>query len=199
MSSNKPSYFLFNNVYIEGQKAVKNKISNLKELYQYSLLPCGHPGLVYSSTGLLTAFEYLQNYRQRKILEQTGQSAYFLAVVFIQWINVLTCRSRRYSIFQDGMKYVKAGCMNWRGGWGRVSLNFNWTVSCFFNYRNWVMNFALVFEFGFAMLLIYTPGMEVALRFRPLRYKIRRHPCPWVVSILDIRRSLVNSFCFLSG
>ncbi|OWA50409.1 Sodium/potassium-transporting ATPase subunit alpha-2 [Hypsibius exemplaris] len=31
------------------------------------------------------------NYRQRKNLEQTGQSAYFLAIVFIQWINVLTC------------------------------------------------------------------------------------------------------------
>ncbi|OQV25202.1 Sodium/potassium-transporting ATPase subunit alpha-B [Hypsibius exemplaris] len=78
------------------------------------------------------------NYRQRKNLEQTGQSAYFLAIVFIQWINVLTCRSRRYSIFNYGM-------------------------------RNSVMNFALIFEFCFAMALIYTPGMEVALRFRPLQ------------------------------
>jgi Cation transporting ATPase, C-terminus len=50
------------------------------------------------------SFVFSKNYRQRKVLEQTGQSAYFLAIVFIQWMNVLTCRSRRYSIFKYGMK-----------------------------------------------------------------------------------------------
>ena len=43
------------------------------------------------------------NYQSRKVLEQTCQSAYFIAIVVLQLFNVIICKTRRLSIFQHGM------------------------------------------------------------------------------------------------
>uniref|UniRef100_A0A915LBR9 Sodium/potassium-transporting ATPase subunit alpha n=2 Tax=Romanomermis culicivorax TaxID=13658 RepID=A0A915LBR9_ROMCU len=42
-------------------------------------------------------------YVQRKFLEQTVQSAYFVSNVIIQWANVIVCKTRRNSLVQQGM------------------------------------------------------------------------------------------------
>lgn len=43
-------------------------------------------------------------YSQRKIVEFTCHTMFFTAIVIVQWADVLICKTRRLSIFQQGMK-----------------------------------------------------------------------------------------------
>eukprot|EP00095_Tigriopus_kingsejongensis_P009713 maker-scaffold115_size343722-snap-gene-2.21 protein:Tk09713 transcript:maker-scaffold115_size343722-snap-gene-2.21-mRNA-1 annotation:"sodium potassium-transporting atpase alpha chain" len=43
-------------------------------------------------------------YRDRKILEFTCHTAFFVAVVIVQWADLIICKTRRLSVFQQGMK-----------------------------------------------------------------------------------------------
>merc|ERR1711988_2095836 len=43
-------------------------------------------------------------YDQRKDLEYTCQTAFFVAIVIVQWADVLICKTRKLSIFQQGMQ-----------------------------------------------------------------------------------------------
>ena len=42
-------------------------------------------------------------YSDRKKLEHTCHTAYFVAIVVMQWFNVFICKTRRLSIFQHGI------------------------------------------------------------------------------------------------
>ena len=42
-------------------------------------------------------------YRERKILEQTCQTAFFVCIVITQWAGLVICKTRRNSLFQHGM------------------------------------------------------------------------------------------------
>jgi hypothetical protein len=46
----------------------------------------------------------LQNYAQRKALEYSSQTAFFMAIVLTQWANVINNKTRRVSVFRHGMK-----------------------------------------------------------------------------------------------
>ncbi|XP_032898540.1 sodium/potassium-transporting ATPase subunit alpha-2 [Amblyraja radiata] len=43
-------------------------------------------------------------YEQRKIVEFTCHTAFFTSIVVVQWADVVICKTRRNSIFQQGMK-----------------------------------------------------------------------------------------------
>ncbi|XP_062912795.1 sodium/potassium-transporting ATPase subunit alpha-3b [Mobula hypostoma] len=43
-------------------------------------------------------------YEQRKIVEFTCHTAFFVSIVVVQWADLLICKTRRNSIFQQGMK-----------------------------------------------------------------------------------------------
>ncbi|XP_059740739.1 sodium/potassium-transporting ATPase subunit alpha-4 isoform X3 [Bos taurus] len=43
-------------------------------------------------------------YEQRKVLEFTCQTAFFVSIVIVQWADLIICKTRRNSIFQQGMK-----------------------------------------------------------------------------------------------
>uniref|UniRef100_UPI00358F61B2 sodium/potassium-transporting ATPase subunit alpha-3 n=1 Tax=Myxine glutinosa TaxID=7769 RepID=UPI00358F61B2 len=43
-------------------------------------------------------------YEQRKIVEYTCHTAFFVSIVVVQWADVIICKTRRNSIFQQGMK-----------------------------------------------------------------------------------------------
>ncbi|XP_072107028.1 sodium/potassium-transporting ATPase subunit alpha-2 isoform X3 [Mobula birostris] len=43
-------------------------------------------------------------YEQRKIVEFTCHTAFFTSIVVVQWADLLICKTRRNSIFQQGMK-----------------------------------------------------------------------------------------------
>ncbi|KAK6485594.1 sodium/potassium-transporting ATPase subunit alpha-1-like [Huso huso] len=43
-------------------------------------------------------------YEQRKIVEFTCHTAFFVSVVVVQWADLIICKTRRNSVFQQGMK-----------------------------------------------------------------------------------------------
>lgn len=47
-----------------------------------------------------------QTYEQRKIVEFTCHTAFFVSIVVVQWADVIICKTRRNSVFQQGMKWV---------------------------------------------------------------------------------------------
>ena len=42
-------------------------------------------------------------YQQRKILEYTCHTAFFVSIVVVQWTDLIICKTRRNSLFQQGM------------------------------------------------------------------------------------------------
>uniref|UniRef100_A0A8C4YWE1 Sodium/potassium-transporting ATPase subunit alpha n=1 Tax=Gadus morhua TaxID=8049 RepID=A0A8C4YWE1_GADMO len=43
-------------------------------------------------------------YEQRKIVEFTCHTAFFVSIVVVQWADVIVCKTRRNSVFQQGMR-----------------------------------------------------------------------------------------------
>ena len=50
--------------------------------------------------------DFIQGYQQRKVLEFTCHTAFFVSIVIVQWADLIICKTRRLSLFQQGMKYV---------------------------------------------------------------------------------------------
>merc|ERR1719193_1923906 len=110
-------------------------------------------------------------YSQRKDLELTCHTAFFVTIVVVQWADLIICKTRRLSLLHQGM-------------------------------TNWMLNFGLFFETALAAFIQYTPGLNTALRLRPLnapwwfigipfsllifiydeirRFLLRRNPGGWV-------------------
>lgn len=49
-------------------------------------------------------FFSLQTYEQRKVVEFTCHTAFFVSIVVVQWADLIICKTRRNSVFQQGMK-----------------------------------------------------------------------------------------------
>ena len=47
------------------------------------------------------------SYTQRKIVEFTCHTMFFTAIVIVQWVDLLICKTRRLSIFQQG-NYIRS-------------------------------------------------------------------------------------------
>ena len=54
-------------------------------------------------------------YNERKRLEYTCHTAFFVSIVIVQWTDLIICKTRRLSVFQQGMK-------NWFLNFGLVFL-----------------------------------------------------------------------------
>jgi len=52
-------------------------------------------------------------YQQRKVLEYTCHTAFFVSIVVVQWTDLIICKTRRNSLFQQGMR-------NWMLNFGLV-------------------------------------------------------------------------------
>ena len=48
----------------------------------------------------------LQTYQQRKVLEYTCHTAFFVSIVIVQWADLIICKTRRNSLYHQGMTYV---------------------------------------------------------------------------------------------
>jgi len=53
----------------------------------------------------LKIFFILQTYRDRKELEYTCHTAFFVSIVIVQWSDLVICKTRRNSIVHQGMRY----------------------------------------------------------------------------------------------
>lgn len=47
---------------------------------------------------------YKQDYDQRKQLEYTCHTGFFVTIVIVQWADLLICKTRINSLFQQGMR-----------------------------------------------------------------------------------------------
>merc|ERR1719392_595373 len=63
-------------------------------------------------------------YRDRKILEYTCHTAFFVSIVIVQWADLIICKTRMNSVFQQGMK-------NWVMNFGLV---FETLLAAFMSY-----------------------------------------------------------------
>ncbi|TRY95577.1 hypothetical protein DNTS_018365, partial [Danionella cerebrum] len=57
--------------------------------------------VILAENGFLPSF---LTYEQRKIVEFTCHTAFFVSIVVVQWADVIICKTRRNSVFQQGMK-----------------------------------------------------------------------------------------------
>ena len=55
-------------------------------------------------TGPSLPLPSVQTYEQRKIVEFTCHTAFFVSIVVVQWADVIVCKTRRNSVFQQGMR-----------------------------------------------------------------------------------------------
>lgn len=67
-----------------------------------------HPHTFVKTTKLLqnrkTYVSLAQTYEQRKIIEFTCHTAFFSSIVIVQWADLIICKTRRNSLYQQGMK-----------------------------------------------------------------------------------------------
>jgi len=63
-------------------------------------------------------------FRDRKILEYTCHTAFFVSIVVVQWADLIICKTRKLSVFQQGMG-------NWFMNFG---LFFETALACFLSY-----------------------------------------------------------------
>lgn len=66
--------------------------------------PTDFSGVSLSVSNLM--FSVPQTYEQRKIVEFTCHTAFFASIVIVQWADLIICKTRRNSVFQQGMKWV---------------------------------------------------------------------------------------------
>lgn len=57
-----------------------------------------------SPLGGVCFFPSRQTYEQRKVVEFTCHTAFFASIVVVQWADLIICKTRRNSVFQQGMK-----------------------------------------------------------------------------------------------
>ena len=106
-------------------------------------------------------------FRERKHLEFTCHTAFFVSVVVVQWVNIIICKTRRLSIFRQGMD-------NWALNFAIV---FETVLAVFLSYTpgldeslnmfplkiNWWLP-ALPFAF---LLLAYEEVRKLIIRLQP--------------------------------
>merc|ERR1739838_903434 len=63
-------------------------------------------------------------YKDRKVLEYTCHTAFFVAIVIVQWADLIICKTRKNSVFQQGM-------WNWFMNFGLV---FETVLAAFLSY-----------------------------------------------------------------
>ncbi|ETN87086.1 Na,H/K antiporter P-type ATPase, alpha subunit [Necator americanus] len=110
-------------------------------------------------------------YANRKILEYTCQTAYFVSIVVVQWADLIISKTRRNSIVQQGMT-------NWTLNFGLV---FETALAWFMCYcpglDNGLRMYGLRFSWWFCALPF---SVLIFVYDEARRYCIRRWPGGWV-------------------
>ncbi|KAK0411734.1 hypothetical protein QR680_005814 [Steinernema hermaphroditum] len=110
-------------------------------------------------------------YANRKILEYTCQTAYFVSIVVVQWADLIISKTRRNSLVQQGMS-------NWTLNFGLV---FETILAAFLCYcpglDNGLRMYGLRFSWWFPALPF---SVLIFIYDEARRYCIRRWPGGWV-------------------
>uniref|UniRef100_A0AC35F5R0 Cation-transporting P-type ATPase C-terminal domain-containing protein n=1 Tax=Panagrolaimus sp. PS1159 TaxID=55785 RepID=A0AC35F5R0_9BILA len=110
-------------------------------------------------------------YANRKILENTCQTAYFVSIVVVQWADLIISKTRRNSLVQQGMS-------NWTLNFGLV---FETILAAFLCYcpgtDRGLRMYGLRFSWWFCALPF---SILIFIYDEARRYCIRRWPGGWV-------------------
>lgn len=101
----------------------------------------------------------LQTFDARKKLEYTCHTGFFVSIVIVQWADLLICKTRLNSLFQQGMKYVAYSFTS--------SLLYSMLIH--FLLRNYYLVFGLISETCLAAFLAYCPVINHVFRMYGLR------------------------------
>ncbi|MGH0138731.1 UNVERIFIED_CONTAM: hypothetical protein FKN15_037131 [Acipenser sinensis] len=111
-------------------------------------------------------------YEQRKVIEFTCQTAFFISIVIVQWAILIICKTRKNSVFQQGMKnnVLTLGLFEETALAAFLSYCPGMDVALrMYPLKNNVLTLGLFEETALAAFLSYCPGMDVALRMYPLK------------------------------
>lgn len=124
-------------------------------------------------------------------MEFTCHTAFFVSIVVVQWADVIICKTRRNSVFQQGMKSVSPITFYWYVHAIKVYIKVSFA---FVPSRNKILIFGLFEETALAAFLSYCPGMDVALRMYPLKW-VARMTCTRTAPLMCVdRTSLFSRF-----
>nr|XP_003701662.1 PREDICTED: sodium/potassium-transporting ATPase subunit alpha-like [Megachile rotundata] len=136
-----------------------SRLLNLRPLWDSSVV-----------NDLKDSFGQEWTYDQRKVLEYTCHTAFFVSIVIVQVADVMICKTRRNSLFHHGMH-------NWVLNAGILFELVVAYVVCYAPYMDQILNtYALKFEWW----LLAVPYAVIILMYDELRKLwVRRNPRGW--------------------
>ncbi|PAV75818.1 hypothetical protein WR25_13634 [Diploscapter pachys] len=110
-------------------------------------------------------------YQDRKILEYTCQTAYFVSIVIVQWADLIISKTRRNSLVQQGMS-------NWMLNFG---LAFETILAWFMCYSPGLDKGLRMYGLRFSWWFCALPfSIIIFIYDETRRYLIRKYPGGWV-------------------
>merc|ERR1719213_493572 len=110
-------------------------------------------------------------YRDRKILEFTCHTAFFASIVVVQWADLIICKTRKNSVFQQGMS-------NWVMNFGLV---FETLLACFLSYTPGMDKGLKMYPLKLNWWFPAVPFSALIFVFDELRkWILRNNPGGWV-------------------
>ncbi|XP_023711707.1 sodium/potassium-transporting ATPase subunit alpha isoform X3 [Cryptotermes secundus] len=110
-------------------------------------------------------------YRDRKELEYTCHTAFFVTIVIVQWADLIICKTRRNSIVHQGMR-------NWALNFGLV---FETALAAFLSYCPGMEKGLRMYPLKFVWWLPGLPFMvSIFIYDEVRRFYLRRNPGGWL-------------------
>jgi len=111
-------------------------------------------------------------YKDRKVLEYTCHTAFFVSIVIVQWADLIICKTRKLSVFQQGMT-------NWILNFG---LFFETALACFLSYTPGMDKGLRMYPLKFWWWLPALPFSALIFTYDELRKLLLRRlpPGNWV-------------------
>ncbi|CAF3948861.1 unnamed protein product, partial [Rotaria magnacalcarata] len=110
-------------------------------------------------------------YQQRKALEYTCHTAFFVSIVIVQWADLIICKTRRNSLYHQGMT-------NWMLNFGLVFETVLAAALCYTPYLDKGLN---MYPLKFLWWLPAMPfSLAIFIYDEVRKYLIRRNPGGWV-------------------
>merc|ERR1711923_257647 len=110
-------------------------------------------------------------YKQRKVLEFTCHTAFFVSIVIVQWADLIICKTRKLSVFQQGMS-------NWFMNFG---LLFETLLAAFMSYTPGMDKGLKMYPLKFNWWFPAFPFSLLIFVFDEVRkYLLRQNPGGWI-------------------
>ncbi|XP_044577512.1 sodium/potassium-transporting ATPase subunit alpha isoform X3 [Cotesia glomerata] len=110
-------------------------------------------------------------YKDRKALEFTCHTAFFVSIVIVQWADLIVCKTRRNSIVHQGMR-------NWALNFGIV---FETALAAFLSYTPGMDKGLRMYPLKFVWWLPAIPFMlAIFIYDETRRFYLRRNPGGWL-------------------